>query len=148
MSSATQTYNTNGNPYLQELGVTFGEIGDGRSVVRLELADRHMNSWQVAHGGVLMSLLDVAMAMAARSLHAELHGVVTVEMKTSFLQPGGIQGSQLEARGHAYHQTTTMCFCEAEIWNGHKLVAKGSGTFKYLRKLKSGGNLRNMCDSE
>ena len=43
-------------------------------------------------GGVLMTLLDVAMAHAARSVNRHLPdlgpGVVTVEMKTSFMRPG------------------------------------------------------------
>jgi uncharacterized protein (TIGR00369 family) len=80
----------------------------------LDLTERHMNSWQITHGGVIMTMLDVVMAMAGRSLHEDLKGVVTVEMKASFLQPGGVAGGRIEARGKAFHQSTTMCFCEAK----------------------------------
>ncbi|MBC7404707.1 MAG: PaaI family thioesterase [Cytophaga sp.] len=136
------------NPFLHDLGVEFLEMKDGRAVLALDLTDRHMNSWQVTHGGVLMTMLDVVMAMAGRSLSEELKGVVTVEMKTSFLQPGGIVGGRIEARGNAFHQSTTMCFCEGEIWNGDRLVAKAMGTFKYLRRLKSGDNMKKLCGSD
>src|SRR5580704_14934846 len=74
-------------PFIKELGVEFISAADGRSMVALNLEPWHLNSWDVAHGGVLMSLLDVAMAVAGRSLNADAGGGVTVEMKTSFLQP-------------------------------------------------------------
>jgi acyl-CoA thioesterase len=32
------------------------------------------------------------------------------------------------------HATTSLYFCEGEIWNGDKLVAKAAGTFKFLRR--------------
>ena len=51
-------------PFIKELGVEFISAADGRSVVALNLEPWHLNSWSVAHGGVIMSLLDVAMAVA------------------------------------------------------------------------------------
>lgn len=136
------------NPFLHDLGVEFLEMEDGHARLSLDLTERHMNSWQITHGGVIMTMLDVVMAMAGRSLHADLKGVVTVEMKTSFLQPGGVAGGRIEARGKAFHQSTTMCFCEGEVWNGDRLVAKAMGTFKYLRRLKSGENMKKLYGSD
>jgi len=122
-------------PFLRDLGVEFLGMADGQAEVALDLSPRHMNSWQVTHGGVTMTLLDVVMAMAGRSLDPEARGGVTVEMKTSFLQPGGKPGGRMVAKGKALHRSTTMCFCEGEVWNGDKLVAKAMGTFKYLKRL-------------
>ncbi|HTN65600.1 MAG TPA: PaaI family thioesterase [Burkholderiaceae bacterium] len=122
-------------PFLHDLGVEFLGMADGRAQVALDLQPRHMNSWHVVHGGITMTLLDVVMAMAGRSLDANARGGVTIEMKTSFLQPAGSDGERIVAKGHAYHRTTTMCFCEGEIWNGEQLVAKAMGTFKFLKRL-------------
>ncbi len=131
-------------PFLQDLGVEFLGMADGEASITLELAPRHMNSWQVAHGGVTMTLLDVVMSLAGRSLDPQARGGVTVEMKTSFLQPGGAPGTRLVAKGKAFHRSTTMCFCEGEVWNGDKLVAKAMGTFKYLKRL----DVRKKLDHE
>lgn len=122
-------------PFLRDLGVEFLGMADGRAQVALDLQSRHMNSWHVVHGGITMTLLDVVMAMAGRSLDANARGGVTIEMKTSFLQPAGSDGERIVAKGHAYHRTTTMCFCEGEVWNGEQLVAKAMGTFKFLKRL-------------
>ena len=120
-------------PCVKELGVEFISAADGRSVVALNLEPWHLNSWSVAHGGVLMSLLDVAMAVAGRSLSANAGGGVTVEMKTSFLQPAKA-GTRLLVSGFAYHRSMTMAFCEGEVRDtDDRLIAKAMGTFKYLK---------------
>lgn len=121
-------------PFLSDLGVEFLGMGDGRAQVALTLEPRHMNSWHVTHGGVVMTLLDVVMSMAGRSLDPEARGGVTIEMKTSFMEPGGKVGSRIVAKGHAFHRSTTMCFCEGELWNDDRMVAKAMGTFKFLKR--------------
>jgi acyl-CoA thioesterase len=136
------------NPFLDYLGIVSGEMKEGKANLSLDLHHHHMNSWQITHGGVLMTLLDVVMAMAGRSLHDDQKGVVTVEMKTTFLQPGGVVGGRLAARSVAFYQSTTMCFCDGEIWSGDKLVAKAMGTYKYLRSFKSKAGLVKMGGSD
>ncbi len=120
-------------PFVTELGIEFISAANGRASVALHLEPRHLNSWAVAHGGVLMTLLDVAMAVAGRSLDPGAGAGVTVEMKTSFLQPGKA-GARLTATGHAFHRSTTMAFCDGEVRDANdRLIAKAMGTFKYHR---------------
>jgi len=57
--------------------------------------------------------------------------VATVELKTSFLQPG--RGT-LQARGHCVHRSGTLAFCEAELTDTEgRAVARASATLRYLR---------------
>jgi acyl-CoA thioesterase len=120
-------------PFINDLGVEFISAENGRAVVALDLAARHLNSWSAAHGGVLMTLLDVAMAVAGRTLDPAAGGGVTVEMKTSFLQPANA-GTRLIVSGHAFHRSSTMVFCEGEVRDtAGRLIAKAMGTFKYLQ---------------
>jgi uncharacterized protein (TIGR00369 family) len=122
-------------PFLNDLGVEFVSMENGQAEVALQLLPRHMNSWQVTHGGVAMTLLDVAMSMAGRSLDPDARAGVTVDMHTTFMQPGGQSGARIVAKGRAFHRSTTMCFCEGELWEGERLVAKAMGSFKYLKRL-------------
>ncbi|HEY8101283.1 MAG TPA: PaaI family thioesterase [Burkholderiaceae bacterium] len=131
-------------PFLTDMGVEFLGMGNGEATLALNLQPRHMNSWHVTHGGVTMTLLDVVMSMAGRSLYPEAQAGVTVDMNTSFLQPGGMAGSRIIAKGKAYHRSTTMCFCEGEVWHGDKLVAKAMGTFKYLKRLDAATKLKQI----
>lgn len=121
-------------PFIEDMGVEFLDAPAGRSQVALQLERRHLNSWNVAHGGVIMTLLDAAMAVAGRSLDANLGAGVTVEMKTSFMQPASA-GGRLIASGYAAFHSTTMAFCEGEVRDLQgRLIAKAMGTFKFMRR--------------
>ena len=125
-----------GIPFVDHLGVRLAEWGNGGSLLLMELRPEHRNSQGVAHGGVVMTLLDVAMARAARSTARDdgdgEHKVLTVEMKSTFMQAG--TGDRLVARGRTVHRSATMCFAESEVHDEHgRLLARASGTFKYVR---------------
>ena len=128
-------------PFVEELGLELWGFGGGKAELRVDLAQAHLNSWEVAHGGVLMTMLDVAMAHAARSTHSPSHthspdhgpGVATVEMKTTFMRPAE---GELRALGTLLHKTTTMAFTEGSVFNGAgQLCAHATATFKFLRAL-------------
>lgn len=122
-------------PFVQTLGIEFLSMNQGVAELALELVPAHTNSWKVVHGGVTMAMLDIVMSMAGRSLDANARAGVTIEMKTSFLQPAGKVGDRIVAKGRAVHRTSTLCFCNGELWNGDSLVAQATGTFKYLKRI-------------
>lgn len=128
-------------PFVELLGFALHRLEPGEAEIHLELREALTNSWGVAHGGVTMTLLDVVMAHAARSpLKAggePRPGVVTVEMKTSFLRPGL---GRLIATGRRLHGTASLAFCEGSVHDAAgELVGHSSGTFKYLKGLPVGG---------
>ena len=124
------------SPFVDRLGAQLVSAADGASEVVLSLLPEHMNTWDVAHGGVTMTLADVALAMAARSLAGDGVGVVTVEMKVNFMQPGR---GELRASARVLHVATTVAYCEGEIRDSEvHFVAKALGTFKYMRRLAVG----------
>jgi uncharacterized protein (TIGR00369 family) len=128
-------------PFVEQLGLELWRFGDGEAELRVDLADAHLNSWEVAHGGVLMTMLDVAMAHAARSIYATAAdhgpGVATIEMKTSFMRPAE---GRLRAVGRLLQKTTTLAFTEGSVFDDSgQLCAHATATFKYLRALPKGG---------
>ncbi len=128
-------------PFVHLLGFELLRFEKGEAELAVQLRDELCNSWSVAHGGVTMTLLDVTMAHAARSPDeggaAEQSGVVTIEMKTSFMRPGL---GRLVAIGKRLHRTASMAFCEASIRDDEgRIVAHATGTFKYLKGLPAGG---------
>ena len=127
-------------PFADHLGFVLASMEGGRAEITLDPPEHLLNSWQVVHGGVTMTLLDVTMAHAARSLHlhqADAPGLVTVEMKTSFLRPA--EGA-LRCTGAVLHRSSTMAFTEGSVFNVKgELCAHATGTFKFLRALPAGG---------
>jgi len=128
-------------PFVELLGFELLRFEPSVAEIAVPLRDELTNSWGVAHGGVTMTLLDVVMAHAARTPSAEgvaeTSGVVTIEMKTSFLRPGL---GRLVGTGRRLHRTASMAFCEGSLLDAEgQLVAHATGTFKYLKGLPAGG---------
>jgi uncharacterized protein (TIGR00369 family) len=122
-----------GIPFLRLLGLQQQAAEPGRSRLRLpELKPEFCNRLSAAHGGVLMTLLDVAMARAATSLPSAPTGtVVTVQMSSHFVQPGR---GPLSAEGRVLGAGKSLCTCEAQVTDADgALVASAMGTFKYWR---------------
>jgi uncharacterized protein (TIGR00369 family) len=131
-------------PFVEHLGFELTVFEDGRSEIVYDPRPEHLNSFAVTHGGALMTLLDVTMALAARSVQKDL-GAVTIEMKTSFMQPAR---GPLTARGHLMHRTATMAFTEGTVFDAQgKACAHATGTFKFVRRLVTGPRSANALQT-
>ena len=118
-------------PFARHLGFELVKFEGGESEIFYTAKPEHLNTFDVTHGGACMTLLDVTMAAAARSQTPE-DGVVTIEMKTSFMQPSV---GPLHARGRLMHRTATLAFTEATIYDEQaRVCAHATGTFKYVKR--------------
>lgn len=127
-------------PFVHHLGFELVLFEDGHSQIDYLPRPEHLNSFGVTHGGACMTLLDVTMAVAARSVDKDM-GVVTIEMKTTFMQPAR---GPLSGKGRLMHRTATMAFTEATIFDaGGRACAHATGTFKYVRRLPTGPKSAN-----
>jgi uncharacterized protein (TIGR00369 family) len=118
-------------PFVEHLGFELVRFEGGHSQVDYTPTADHMNSFDVTHGGACMTLLDVAMATAARSVQQDM-GVVTIEMKTSFMQPAR---GKLSGKGRLMHRTASMAFTDATLFDSEgRACAHATGTFKYVRR--------------
>jgi uncharacterized protein (TIGR00369 family) len=136
LNAATQLANLGEElnvPFLKLLGVRLISAEMGKGEILLALRPEHTNTWDVAHGGVLLTLMDVAMAVAARSSDPEDRSVVTVEMKNNFMQAAnGI----LRVKADTVRRTATMAFCEAKLFNDQgEICCMATGTFQFLKRL-------------
>ena len=127
-------------PFVNHLGFELVLFEGGHSEIHYEPRPEHLNSFAVAHGGASMTLLDVTMAVAARSVDKG-RGVVTIEMKTTFMQPAR---GKLSGKGRLMHRTATMAFTEATLYDAEgRTCAHATGTFKYVNRLPTGPNSAN-----
>jgi len=127
-------------PFVHLLGFELKVFEGGHSEIGYEPKPEHLNSFGVTHGGASMTLLDVTMATAARSLQPDM-GVVTIEMKTSFMQAAR---GKLTGKGRLMHRTATMAFTEATIYDAEgRACAHATGTFKYVKRLPTGPKSSN-----
>ncbi len=123
-------------PFLRLLGVQAEHAGGGSSRISLDLRPELMNSFHVSHGGVIMTMLDVAMAVASRGMRGHAGGVMTVDMSVSFLRSAR---GRIVAEGKVLRGGRSLFFCEGAAFDeGGEMVAKSLGTFKLRKEMKEG----------
>jgi uncharacterized protein (TIGR00369 family) len=123
-------------PFVTHLRILTETLGEGAARLSLPIEPHLTNSLGTVHGGVIMSLLDVALCTAARTLHPDSVGVVTIDMSTSFI--GGGSGARLLAEARVMKDTRTVSFVEGEAKNEDgALVAKAIATVRVRLKEKT-----------
>jgi uncharacterized protein (TIGR00369 family) len=124
-------------PFVMHLKIQTDELGEGRARLSLPIEPHLTNSLGTAHGGVIMSLLDVALCTAARTLHADSMGVITIDLSASFI--GAASGARLFADARVLKDGRSMSFVEGEAKNEDgSLVAKAIATVRVILKDKGG----------
>jgi uncharacterized protein (TIGR00369 family) len=120
-------------PFVTHLRIATEALGEGTARLSLPIEAHLTNSLGTVHGGVIMSLLDVALCTAARTLHPTSVGVVTIDMSTSFI--GGGSGERLLAEARVLKDGRSMSFVEGEAKNADgSLVAKAIATVRVRLK--------------
>jgi uncharacterized protein (TIGR00369 family) len=108
------------------------ESGDG--FVRLEMTgfDRHRNRQDYIHGGVLMSLMDIAGIMAGVRGSGERKLAVTVNLSCNFLSTA--MGETVHAEAKIVRKGRSMFFCDCRVVDAAtgKLFSTAQGVYKYI----------------
>lgn len=92
------------------LGIMSELVEDGRVVFTLEASEHLANPFGTVHGGVLATVLDSAMGMAAMTLMADGATATTVTLEVKYVRPVATDAGTLRAEGvvvHAGRRTVT-----------------------------------------
>lgn len=108
----------------------FAPLGDCQWCVTVVVDERHVNVGGVCHGGMLLSLADVAMG-ASTFTAGNGHPCATIQMDGHFLAAAKI-GQRLIAVATQLRKVRELSFMQCEIWAGDRQVMRASGTWKYL----------------
>ncbi|WP_336489527.1 PaaI family thioesterase [Methylobacterium nigriterrae] len=113
-------------PFADHCGIEELGVAEGHTRLRLALGPEHTNNLGIAHGGIICTLLDIAMGTAAR-LKAQ-RPVLTLDLQARFLAPGR---GLLTAEGFVVRAGRSVLFCEATITaETGELIATASGLLK------------------
>jgi uncharacterized protein (TIGR00369 family) len=119
-----------GVPFTRLLGVRRDHSEGGRARLVVDARPELENVIHAVHGGVVATLLDVAMASAAVSKVDFEMTAVTLSLNTSFLRPGR---GRLTAHGEVMAVDDAVALCQASVVDEDgRLVARAVGSFRYL----------------
>ena len=119
------------NPFQHFVGIEVLKLGEGKSVLLLELKEHHFNLYGIPHGGVHATLLDIAMGTAAS--FPDTSGIevdsVTLNLSIDYIAPPSSR--ILVAKGKVTKMGKSIAYCTAEIFDeDKKLIASGRSIFK------------------
>lgn len=109
------------------LGIRDGANRDDVHEVLMTADERHLNPGGFVHGGVIATLIDVAMGRATDVGDDEREHPVTIEMKVNYLAPGDV--GPLTAAARVRRRGTQFTVVEAEVTQAETVLAVAIGTY-------------------
>lgn len=94
----------------------------------LRVSSQHLNVMGMCHGGVLMTLADIAAASGVNHVRGEVGGSPTINLSLDFISAGKA-GEWLQADVSEVTVKRRFGFCNGLINNDRGIVARFNGTF-------------------
>jgi uncharacterized protein (TIGR00369 family) len=114
------------------LGVRDRAAQDGTARLRLDATEDHLNEAGTVHGGVLATLLDMAMGQAVRSSTGESDVPATSQLTVTYLRPG--KPGTVEVSARVSKQGENLTVCEADVEQDGRPLAHALATFAVLHR--------------
>ena len=119
-------------PFAKLLGIEIDSVEPGHAVLSMKLRHEHMRNNAIAHGGVIATLIDSAMAIAIMALLEENERTVTVDLTIHYLRP--VPEGSAKASARVVRAGRRVVTVSAELFDAEgKLAATAIST--YLRGL-------------
>jgi len=99
----------------------------------------HINLLGICHGGVLMTLADIAAARGIRQARAGLGGAPTLNLSFDFIAAAK-QGDWLQAEVDRVTVKRRVAFCNGAVVSGENVVCRFSGGFYLQSGVRSGSD--------
>lgn len=117
-------------PFQHHMGIETVEAAEGRTLLRYTFKPEHGNRKGDVHGGVLATIMDLAISQAIRSQVPELAGMSTINMTVNYLDTAR---GDLIARGRAVKIGRTIAVGEAtcETTDG-RIAVQATAAFRMI----------------
>jgi uncharacterized protein (TIGR00369 family) len=121
-------------PFYEHLDLKLEALAEGKCVIRLPYAAHFANSRREVHGGIVASLLDIALSQAVRSTLDGPTNVATISMTVSYLTAAA---GVLTCNAGVVRAGGTIAFAEGVVTDEQgAAVCRAVGTYRILRPLR------------
>jgi uncharacterized protein (TIGR00369 family) len=124
-------YRAYGQPggFLHELGPVYVAHRAGGEIVMLPTEARHANGAGSVSGGVVMTLLDIAMGVAVSAACGTEVPCPSMQINANFVSAGKV-GQVLVASAEIQRVTSAVAFASATLTCGAEVVGTATGVFR------------------
>jgi uncharacterized protein (TIGR00369 family) len=118
--------------FLAVMAVESQTAEDGSAQLELDATERHLNRAGTVHGGVLATLVDMAMGQALRSRTEENDVPATSQLTVTYLRPG--KPGRLVVNAEVRKQGENLSVCEADVEQDGRALVHAIATFAVLHR--------------
>ena len=116
------------SPFHAAFGVTVDHATAGEVRLGWEAGPEHRNLQGLVHGGVLATLVDIAMGLAVRSVVGETRRHVTIEMTVQYLRPTA--PGRLRALGITQRVGSQIAFADGTVLDANdRILVRATGAY-------------------
>jgi uncharacterized protein (TIGR00369 family) len=106
----------------------YRRVRDGQVALGMFVQDNHTNMLQICHGGVLMTLADVAAASAVNHAREKVAGAPTINLSFDFIAAARV-GDWLQAQADRVTVKRRFGFSSGVVESGERIIMRFSGNF-------------------
>lgn len=117
------------NPFLERVGPMYARFRDGEFVLGFRVEDGHCNPAGTCHGGMMSTLADMLLILAAAAQADIKRYMTTVSLNTDFVGAAGA-GAWLEGRAQVVRVTRSLVFAQGVMTSSGEAVFRASGILK------------------
>ena len=123
-------------PIMVTMGITGGEVGEGKAVFFGQAGEFLYNPIGVVHAGFAMTILDSAMGCAVHTTLAVGERYTTLETKVNFVRPITDETGPVRCEGVVVQRGARVATAEGKLIaeNTGKLLAHGTSTCLVIPK--------------
>ncbi len=118
--------------FAERLGARAEAAEDGSARMRFDVREEHLNQAGTLHGGVLATLVDTAMGLAARTTTGDGEVPATSQLTVTYLRPG--RPGELAVTAAVRTRGEHLTVCEADVEQDGRPLAHAVATFALLHR--------------
>ena len=121
------------NPFFCLMGIDPVSYGNGKAELSMEVRSDMLNGVGWMQGGVYVSLIDEAMALAMMTVIGDDEGIATVSETTQFIK--GVREGRINAKAHVVRAGRKIIFAEGFAFASGKeneVLARTTASFSRI----------------
>jgi uncharacterized protein (TIGR00369 family) len=124
------------SPFHTAFGVSVERARAGEVHLAWEARPEHRNLQGLVHGGVLATLVDIAMGLAVRSVVGPSRRHVTIDLSVQYLRAAS--PGRIEAVGTTLRVGSQIAFAEGSVIDASgRVLVRASGTYSVTAERRS-----------
>lgn len=121
------------SPFLERTGPFFCSGRGGQMKIGLRVLEHHLNARGGVHGGLLMTMADIALGYAMATSADPPVNAVTAQISTDFAGSAKL-GDWIESSADIQKVGRTLAFCNVYLKVGDQRIIRASGIFAITSK--------------